>query len=272
MFGEALYNELHQLPGVSPPQEEIEPIIDLSMLENISSADLDSPLIDDSNSFSLEQSHSDDPIQDIDPAPHSPVDKEKARFLFTKGMTAHRFAALPDEHVVIFSSKTDETNGRTLIFSIVRQKNSCYLGWFVDTTSITGIGYLFYSNGCYYRGEFSNGEKNGYGELYYENGTQYNGYWKQNNKQGSGQFVFSNVFFYIGKWENIKLINCSLKCFSPICTKEQVLLFMNSNNDYIFFKQRKLSSDHRRMILRYQQFEHGPIEHHSRFPGCIALF
>lgn len=255
-FGNAFYNELCQLPGVSLPHQLIEPIIDLSMLESPSNTDLDSSLIGDSNSFSSAQSHSDDPNQDNDADPYLFTNAMRERLFLARGARLPRLDTLREERVVVFSKrtdpksgqvqlftkKTDSKNGQMQLFSIVRDDHFCYFGWFVDINAITGIGYLFNGDGSYYRGEFFAGEKNGYGELYYDNGSHYDGYWKQNSKQGNGRFYFNKDLYYIGKWENNKMIECELQYSSRISDPTHVYHFMTSNNDYIFFKQSQLST------------------------------
>lgn len=271
-FGRDLYNELCQLPGVSLLPQDIEPIIDLSMLESPSNTDLDSPLIDSSNSCSSSQSQSDDQSQDIDADSYFSTNLVGERHLLPREMFLPHLNALREERVVVFSKRTGLKNGQMQLFSIVRDDHFCYFGWFADINSITGIGYLFSGDGSYYRGEFSAGEKNGYGELYYDNGSHYDGYWKQNSKQGNGRFYFNKDLHYIGKWENNKMIECELQYSSRISNPTHVYHFMTSNNDYIFFKQSQLSTHPFFLIIeRHQQSEYERAASRSRFPRGRAL-
>jgi len=80
-----------------------------------------------------------------------------------------------------------------------------------------GKGYLFYSNGETFFGNFKNGIKEGEGEYYYNDGTIYIGSWKNDKKNGKGiyiceenNWIFNGIFIEgipgIGNFQKISEI------------------------------------------------------------------
>lgn len=65
-----------------------------------------------------------------------------------------------------------------------------------------GKGYLDYSDGSRYIGQFKEGYPEGKGICYYSNGDRYEGYWKDNAPNGEGIMYFASGRVYGAIWMN----------------------------------------------------------------------
>jgi hypothetical protein len=69
-----------------------------------------------------------------------------------------------------------------------------------------GKGYLIYSNGNKYWGQFNHDKRHGYGVFILGKGSEwagnkYAGQWKDDMRHGDGTYTFADGTEYTGKWE-----------------------------------------------------------------------
>ena len=74
-----------------------------------------------------------------------------------------------------------------------------YFGEFGLKGKLHGRGRLYYQNGDYYEGQFSDGKKDGLGTQTYKDGRKYVGQFKDNRRNGQGILKFANGSKYVGE-------------------------------------------------------------------------
>jgi len=65
-----------------------------------------------------------------------------------------------------------------------------------------GLGGLYYNNGRFYEGEWSNGHRHGHGFEKFDNGNTYEGQYHKGKADGKGTYKWRYGEIYTGQWND----------------------------------------------------------------------
>lgn len=81
-----------------------------------------------------------------------------------------------------------------------------YEGELDEENYFSGKGFMYYSNGDIYEGEWKRRQREGRGIMKYYNGSVYEGEWKSNQREGKGIIKFTHGGIFEGPWSNDSIV------------------------------------------------------------------
>ena len=99
---------------------------------------------------------------------------------------------------------TFDSNEKLFGQGFIKFTDGCvYRGEFIDGKA-NGKGFFKWNDGCVYIGEFIDGNLNGQGNMTYSSGTVHQGEYKNGNRHGKGTYKYDNGDVYEGEWKDGK--------------------------------------------------------------------